>query len=248
MPGLSKLSALAGSFRWAFMPLALFALIAVGVHAAADTVDDRLLRLIDGLDEVADRLLGAWSFTRSWVDAVGAAERTSIARGLTLVWEIAADVVLAFPAFGYREQEPAIAPARADLLSRPWFALLRRAWREPTTLRLSRLFASASMALAGACAVARMIQGAVYLSARPLLTGSIAASLGRVLAIGVLIGILATVGWRAVLRNLQAADQRSREARGARQALLHGLLGAAISVPLAIAALADASPVLSFFR
>lgn len=247
-PGLSKLSVLAGSFRWAFMPLALFALIAVGVHAAADTVDDRLLWLIDRLDELADQLLGAWSFTRSWVDAVSAAERTWIARGLTLVWEIAADVVLALPAFGYQEQELSVGPARGGLSSRPWFALLKRAVREPTTLRLSRLFASASMAMAGACAVARMIQGAVYLSARPLVKSPFAASLGRGLAIGVLIGILATVGWRAVLRNLQAADQRSREARGARQALLHGLLGAAITVPLAVAALADASPVLSFFR
>ena len=29
-----------GAFRWAFMPLGLFALVAVGVHAAADVVDD----------------------------------------------------------------------------------------------------------------------------------------------------------------------------------------------------------------
>src|SRR5262249_34429640 len=244
---LYKLSVVAGSFRWAFMPVALFALIAVGVHAAADTVDDRLLWLIDRLDELADRLLGAWSVTQSWVDAVGAEERTSIARGIMLVWEIAADVVLALPAFGYQEQLSA-APVPGGLSSRPWFALLRRALREPSTLRLSRLFASASMVVAGACAVAKMIQGAIYLSARPLVKSPMAASVGRGLAIAVAIGILATVGWRAVLRNLQAADQRSKGARGPRDALLQGLVGAAITVPLAVAALADASPVLSFFR
>ena len=53
-PALTRISSFFGYFRWLFMPLGLMALVAVGVHAAADTVDDRLLWLVQGLDAWMD--------------------------------------------------------------------------------------------------------------------------------------------------------------------------------------------------
>ena len=72
----------------------------------------------------------------------------------------------------------------------------------------------------------------------------------RGLALGALVGILATLGWRAVLRNLQHADTASEEnmPRLVAGALATGSSGSALAVPLALAAALDASPVLSFLR
>jgi len=58
-----------------------------------------------------------------------------------------------------------------------------------------------------------------------------------------------TLGWRAVLRNLQHADTASEQnVRSRWQALSYGLVGSMVAVPLALAAALDASPVLSFLR
>jgi hypothetical protein len=251
---LSGLSRFVGAFRWAFMPLGLLALIAVGVHAAADTLDDRLLSLVDLADTAFDKLVGAYPSTEALVDLISLEQRTLIARALALGWELSVDLVLALPALGYREskaseeQEPWRKYLQQD--TRPtWRQLFMRSLRKPTTLRWTRPVATAAVVMAGACAVARLVQGSVYLSARAPL-GEQAADVGaRGLAIGALVGILATLGWRAVLRNLQHADTASQEnVHSWRQALSYGLMGSALAVPLAIAAAMDASPVLSFFR
>ena len=52
-----------------------------------------------------------------------------------------------------------------------------------------------------------------------------------------------------MLRNLQHADAACEaHARGSRRAFAHGLVGSALVAPLALAAVLDASPVLSFLR
>jgi hypothetical protein len=243
-----------GGFRWAFMPMGLLALIAVGVHAAADTLDDRLLSLVDLADAAFDRLVGSWTATEGWVDLVSLEERTRIARALALAWELSVDLVLALPALGYREskataeQEPWRKYLQQD--TRPtWRQLFQRSLRKPTTMRWTRPLATVAVVLAGACAVARLVQGTVYLSWRELLGEGAADSVARGLALGALVGILVTLGWRAVLRNLQHADTVSEfSVRSRVQALSHGLVGSALAVPLALAAALDASPVLSFLR
>ncbi len=45
MHAITGVSRALAAFRWIFMPLGLFALIAVGVHAGADVIDDVLARL-----------------------------------------------------------------------------------------------------------------------------------------------------------------------------------------------------------
>jgi hypothetical protein len=253
---LGGLSRFLGGFRWAFMPLGLLSLIAVGVHAATDTVDDRLLTLVDVGDAAFDRWVGSVSWAEGLVELLPLEQRIPLARGLALAWELAVDLVLALPALGYREAKSAREdeepwrrhlPPREDTTG--WRALFARSLRQPTLVRWVRPLATAAVVLAGACAVARLVQGTVYLSWRELFGEGAADVAARGLALAALGGILATLGWRAVLRNLQHADAASREhVRSPWQALAYGLGGSALAVPLALAAVLDAAPVLSFFR
>ncbi|GHG92991.1 hypothetical protein [Comamonas sp. JC664] len=252
-PFLTDVSRFLGAFRWAFMPLGLVALVAVGVHSAADTLDERLLSVVDRVDAAFDAFVGRFELTAPLVEWVSLEQRTRIARFLALAWELCADLVLALPALGYRE---ASAPApveawRAMMEPQPvqptWRALWTRCWRKPTPMRWLRPLATAAVVLAGACAVAKLIQGSVYLSWRELFGDAAADVAARVLALAGLVGVLASLGWRAVLRNLQHADAVCEEA-GGRRAWRQGLLGCGVVVPLAVAAAVDATPLWSFFR
>ncbi len=242
------------NFRWLFMPAGLFALVTVGVHAAADTLDDRLLRLFDHLDAVLDGVWGAFTLTQPLVDWVGAEQRTVAARALMLLWELCADALLALPVLGYEEvSNPKPRPSRkkkfVPLESRSWPLLMDRVRARPTTLRLFRPVATAAMALAGACALGKMVHGALYLSIRQGIADDFAGPVARFCAVFALIGVLISFGWRAVLQSLADADEtcESRGLRG-RKGLTVGLVGSLVVLPLAVAAVVDASPVLSFFR
>jgi hypothetical protein len=236
---LTPLSRFLGHWRWAFMPLGLLALIAVGVHAATDALDDRLLILVDAADARFDELVGRHALTESLVELLSLERRTTLARMLALAWELAADVVLALPALGYWEEDAPLS----------WRPLLSRCVRTPTTLRWLRPLATALVVVAGACAVARLVQGTVYLAWRELLGDAVAEGVSRALALAALVGLLWRLGARAVLRNLQHADARSLEqAPGFVRAVGTGLAGSLLVLPLALAAALDASPVLSFVR
>ncbi|HYO56892.1 MAG TPA: hypothetical protein VEU50_29335 [Archangium sp.] len=234
------------------MPLGLLALIAVGVHAAADTLDDRLLAVVDLADAAFDRVVGRYSLTESLVDLLSLERRTTLARALALAWELTADLVLALPALGYREETSS--QVRPSLMTHlpprhTWRAMLARCLRRPTTMRWIRPLATALVAVAGACTVARLVQGSVYLSWRELLGEGVADVAARGLALAALGGLLWRLGWRAVLRNLQHADSASElHARGLARAFAYGLPGSALVAPLALAAALDASPLLSFVR
>nr|WP_257460636.1 hypothetical protein [Archangium lipolyticum] len=234
------------------MPLGLLALIAVGVHAAADTLDDRLLAVVDLADAAFDRVVGRYSLTESLVELLSLERRTILARALALSWELMADVVLALPALGYREESAPRGPSWGTFHVAPhhgWRAMLARCLRKPTSMRWIRPLATALVAVAGACTVARLVQGTVYLSWRELLGEGAADGVARGLALAALVGLLWRLGWRAVLRNLQHADAASEaHARGFARALTYGLLGSALVAPLALAAALDASPLLSFVR
>ncbi|HVE82726.1 MAG TPA: hypothetical protein VND93_07750 [Myxococcales bacterium] len=233
------------------MPLGLVALIAVGVHAAADVVDDRILWLVDHVDALFDAIAGRFQLTASWVDLIGLEQRVKIARSVALVWELAADVILCWPALGYREKDarkPVI--FESSLHGREGFRqLVRRAVSRPTTMRIFRPLAVALISLAGACGVGRMVQGAVYLPLRGGLGDGPAGFLGRAAALVALAAVLYALGWRAVLRTLQDADAMCEEGSPSRaEAMWRGLLATAVVIPLAFAALAGATPLLSFFR
>jgi hypothetical protein len=237
--------------RWLFLPLALFSLLCVGIHAAADAMEDRLLWAVDATDALVDGWLSAWAFSSPAVEWVGTAQRTAIARAIALVWELGTDIVIALPVLWYREP-----PGGADAVTDPNLALHKlRALVETARSRLKRPGAPANvvipacavmMVLAGSCAVGRMLQGALYLSLEPV-NATVASAISRTLAILVLVGTLLVFGTRAVQQLSIHVELRVSSGRPA-VALSRSALAMALSVPLAILALIEASPVLSFFR
>ncbi len=250
---IARVSRILGHLRFAFMPLGLFALVAVGVHAAADTLDDRILWVVDAVDGALDSVLGAWSFTEPAVRWIDLEDRVRIARAVALIWELLVDGLLAIPALGYREEFSRPLKGFSAFIGTPprrWREVFRDVVQQPTVLRVTRPLATGAIALAGGCAVARMLQASVYLSTRTWIGDDAAGIFARVLAIAVLAGVLITFGLRAVLRNLQHADEIAREHPNEKwiRTAARGLPGSALIVPLAIAALLDAAPLLSFFR
>ena len=197
--------------RWVFLPLGLCALVAVGAHAAADVVGDRLLSLVDGVDAFFDALWSKWSVTAPLVDLVGLTQRTWFARAVALSWELAADALVAVPLLGYDEREAA----------REWTMARALLGRMRSPLRAVRPLATLVVSVAGACSVARMVQGSLQLA---LHLGWLAA-LVRAL---VLVGLLVFLTPRAVFRSLEDSSRPRR--------IGSGLLAAALLVPLMVAA------------
>ncbi len=259
--GLERVSSFLAAFRWAYMPLGLLALIAVGVHAAADTVDDRLLRVIEQLDAFFDSIWARTESLQSWVNAVDARERTLLARGITLAWELAVDLAIGFPMLGYREVDPREAKLRGG-----WKEVFKRLNQQPTPMRLLRPIITGVFALAGAYAIARMTEGALFLSIKAgVLPEGMAFPVARTFAAAAFLLVCAAFGGRAVLRALQHADDAhspvkvkasdqvafitgSAKPPKPKSRWTLGLVGTALGLPLAIAALLDALPLLAFFR
>jgi hypothetical protein len=236
--------------RWAFMPLGLCALVAVGAHAAADTVDAKLLWAIDSLQAQWDAFWTSWSWGTHLASPLGLSARTQVARGVTLVWELGADLVLALPMLRYREVGSGEPLRIAEVLAaqrQSLRAVAERVRRRPSTLTLSRAPLTALIALAGACALARLVEGTVYVGLHGETLESAASAWSRFAAIVALGLVCVTLGWRATLQSLASADAAS-EGRPASERWTAGLLGTLWVLPLALAAALDASPVLSFFR
>ncbi len=232
------------AFRWAFMPLGLFALVAVGVHAAADLVDDRLLRAVEALDAWLDGLLAQADATAAWVNRVDSRERTLIARALALAWELAAAAFVAVPMVGYLEEDAAV--GRFASPRETWRTLLRRVNAQPTPMRLVRPLVTAAFAVAGAYAVSRLVEATLFVGlvgdVAPADVAAVLARVGGGLAVAL---VLLSLGWRAVLRALQHADAACTAAK---QPWLAGWWGTVLSFPLAVAVLLEAEALLSFLR
>jgi hypothetical protein len=229
---------LADRLRWFFLPLALCALVAVGVHAAADVVGELILRVVDAAGAAFDALAARWTLTAPLVDLFGASQRVFFARGVAFLWELAADALLALPMLGYDE--------RADEVKR-FRQLAAKAWARPTTLRLVRPLVTGAVALAGSCAVGRLLEGTLHFGLRGAI-GSAADALARGCALFAVLGLVGFIAWRAVVHALVAADARSDRIPPRRAlAIRVGLPGALLLLPLALAAL-RAAPLLSFLR
>jgi len=243
---LGRVSGFFGLFRWAFMPLGLFALVAVGVHAAADLVDDRVLRLVEGLDAWADGLLAQTESLAHWVNRIDSRERTIIARAVALAWELAVDGFIAAPLLGYDEaSEP---ERRFAVRQETWRTLFSRLNQKPTPMRLVRPFVTAVFVVGGAYAVSRLVESTLFVG----LVGDVAPAdaaqvLARVLGGLALVLVLGSHGWRAVLRALEHADARCEEAAKSSRAKpwLTGTWGSVLAFPLALALVLEARSLLS---
>jgi hypothetical protein len=240
------------------MPLGLVALVAVGIHAAADLVDDRLLFVAEALDARFDALAAQWELTSSLTERFGSAQSAWLARALTLGWELLVDLLVALPMLGYSEEVSARPGPRRDR----WRALLARLVRRPTPMRVLRPSLVACFVLGGAYAVSRLVESTVFVA----LAGDVAsvrhaAPLARFAGAAAMALVLASHGWRAVLRALEHADTSCAEAeRGAERSVLggarsrrafaswtRGSWGTTLAAPLAVALVLEARALLSFF-
>jgi hypothetical protein len=181
--------------------------VAVGAHAGADVVGNQVLWIVDRVDAFFDAIFASWSVTAPLVDVVGLAERTVFARGAALVWELCADFFIALPMLGYQERA----------VSEEWM-LARALLRKRPTLRSVRPAAVLATGIAGACSVARMVQGSVQLALH-------SSALAQSLAFVALLALLVLLVPRAVLRSLEHADAGKR-----------GVFAVVVLAPLIVAA------------
>jgi Na+-driven multidrug efflux pump len=95
-----------------------------------------------------------------------------------------------------------------------------------------------------------MLQASVFQGAIGVVGGGLAVVLARGVALFAMVGVLASLGLRAILRQLQHTDTLSRkdEALSVATRWLHGLPGTLLALPLAAAALVATAPLLGFFR
>jgi len=228
------------------MPLGLLALVAVGVHAAADSVEDRIRWLIEQLDAAVDGVFADFEFSRSWVDAIGSVERTHIARALALLWELAVDAAIALPLLGYLEETQRATQVN---FAQTWRSQLIRLKKLPTPMRIIRPVVCGIFAVAGAYAIARMVESSLFLALRNgIVPDDFNGPVARIFALGAMVLVLGSLGWRAVLRALQHADEICEKRVGKKAGpLTAGWLGSLLALPLALVAAVD-TPWWSFFR
>jgi hypothetical protein len=177
-----------GRIRWIFLPFGLCALVAVGAHAGADVVAEKVLFAVDGIDAFFDAIFSKWTLTAPLVDVIGLSQRTFFARAVALTWELAADALVAIPLLGYDERDAA----------REW-AIARVLLNKPS-LRLVQPIAALLLSLSGAVAVARLVRGSLL--HWPLVGGLLGAT--------ALFGLLMLLAPRAVFRALEHASTRKR--------------------------------------
>jgi hypothetical protein len=174
--------------RWAFLPLGLCALAAVGAHAAADVVAQRTLLFANQVDAFFSHV----SFLAPLVNIVSASHWTWVSRALALLLELSADVLVAIPLLGYDERD-----GKQELkLARGFFKKLK-AWR------LARPLAAVLLSVAGACAVARLVRGTLLHF--PFVAGLLAAT--------VLFSLLVLLVPRAAFRSLEREAGRPKPSR-----------------------------------
>lgn len=227
MPALpATLRRLSSGFSRLLLPLGLVALVAAGVHAAADRVDDHLLRLLEALDAWADGWLARWDWTAAWVHLVESPQRTVAARALALAWELGVDALVALPLL------------TAGPLRRAAWVSLRR---QPTPMRLVRPLVTAVFALGGSYAVARLVEATLFQGlVHGVVPAGVASALARGAGLLAMLLVLGSHGTRAVWGALQDADDTCREAGPGTAALWAGSWGSALALPLAVALALDA--------
>lgn len=238
-----SISRVLGALRFGWMPLGLCALAAVGIHAAADAVDDRVLLLVERADAWLDGLFSQAPRLAPWVDAVGSLERTRVARAVALAWELAVDAAIALPALAWKDPvDRTRGPSLRELLG--------RLNRQPTWSRFFRPLAALAFAGAGAWAVSRMLETALFSAlGQGALPPGAAEPLARVAAAAALLLVGASLGVRLWARTLEHADALCLPGgRTARPRPLGGFLGTALALPLAVAAVLDATPLAALFR
>lgn len=163
---LSKLSRTIGLFRGVFLPFGLFAIVAIGIHAGSDRVDDygfvaynfvdaRLDELFTWLIRVVYRAFDVGpatiaSHTFYAIDLVDLEVKDAAARWTALFVELGADLVFAIPIFRHRDDEVRVVE------------LVVRTYRDFTLLRVVAPLGAMLASIAGVTIVAQTVQVATH--------------------------------------------------------------------------------------
>jgi hypothetical protein len=245
----ARLSRFVERSRHAVLITAFLALLVAGLHVGSDRLDDYLFVVINGIDALADGLMsfviqkiGALfdasedsiaALTGRAIDLVDLELKTSIARFLALVVELAADVIVGRFVFAFRMEDlalPAILPR------------LRTYWEKSTALKVAGPMTVALAAVPGALSLSREVQVGVHALVRSGIESRTVAGVSASIAAAVtLILIVARLAIPALIAAVACADRGAVSMRAAikaptRRRSLRGL--AVALVPLPIAALA----------
>lgn len=201
--------------------LAAFSLVAIGVHAGADCVDDRLLRAATSIDQRLDELFAKWNLTAPLVDVVTVSTLTKASRAAAMVLELLLDVSVGLSVFAYETKSNANTGfpntmqrvAALQMQARQRWRAQRRHQAPELIANLTRPLLALVFVLAGANAVGRLTQATVELSLLHKL-GSLAVLLGRLCGLWALGACLVVLGVDAVAAALSnTEDDSMRESR-----------------------------------
>jgi hypothetical protein len=250
---LARLSVFLGRFRAFFVPIGLFAVLAIGIHSGSDHIDDVTYACLNFLDSLLDDLLagiirpvweffGAGSATTQaaifWaVDLIDLELKDQVARFTALIVELTADVMLALPVFLYREREISVRNT------------LRKTMQDPTVLRIVAPISGALASVAGVLITTREIQ--VVTNAELLSIRAASSFAGWVASIaGLLALILVTwrLGWVVTVALIRWAESRAvddeRNQIPKKRRRIRGWFTAIIALPISVFAFIDAIAVI----
>lgn len=267
MPVVRALVGLISAIRWIWFPAAVFAVVALGIHAGADVLDDTLLAVLDRIDGWIDRAISPpirwlWlTFGASEAKADAAVvracelidleERTLVAQWLAIGLELLCDLfvvrlLLATPQPGPQRRAPLLPLPPPNVL---WQRLLAWAKARAAAASLRSVLAPAMIlaaSIAGACAVAEALQSELFGLLRRLLPATVAAGVGRLAAVMSLGAVLILFATPAVLRVARSAPPILTVHPW--QARLAGWRTLLLLAPVSLAAFIERAPLLSFFR
>jgi hypothetical protein len=251
-----KLLRILDRLRGFYLPFGLFAVVAVGIHAGGDRVDDLAFVLYNRIDAIADASIsGLLGFLGElfgvsakrldaavfWaIDFIDLERKSLLARFTALVVELGADVILALPVFLGRRED--------HTLQRVWLHVRR----DPTILRIVAPLDAGMAAISGILVIAREAQAGAFATFDRLLPASTSASLASFAATIALFlvalrlalpVVLAAARWADLQAEQDAIDGRSIAERRRR-----GWLTALIALPVTWLAVFEATPLLGTLK
>lgn len=253
---IAALLGLLNRLRGWFLPFGLFALVAVGIHAGSDRVDDLAYLLYNRIDGVVDRTLAAllawfgellsigptrieaWTFTL--IELIDLDLKALMARWTALFVELGADLILAMPVFlGRREDHP-------------WSRVWQHLRRDPTILRVVAPLSAGLAALSGLLVIARETQAGAFGALDRWLPAGAAGAGARIAAAGALALVAARLCWPVILAAGRWADLQAEqdvlENRSTARRRRRGWLTALVALPVTYLAAFEATPLWGTLR
>ncbi len=250
---LARLSVFVGRFRSLFVPLGLFAILAIGIHSGSDHIDDVAYGCLNLMDRLADDILAAmirpvWEFFGAneqttnaaifWaVDLIDLEFKDQVARSAALIVELLADVMLAAPVFLYRERDISLR------------GIVEKTMRSPTVLRVVAPISGALASVAGVLITTREIQvftnaGLLSIRAASSFAGWLASAAGLL----ALVLVSWRLGWVVTVAAIRWAESRAlddeRNQVPKRKRWMRGWFTAIIALPISVFAFIDAIAVI----